>query len=213
MSQNCLVFWWVFVCLFGLVSFVVVVHGLFFLAVSLARPRFSCDTVKVLDNMLLNFSAFNEVFLEHCFMVLKIKLRHNRREERGLQHSGQWISRREAPNHRKVFLFLWRVAAVLNRHLWRKAPRKAAAQVKRREERGSTSSSERAADGTFPRGCICASVDLGSMSFVDVDRQKVWSTDCTFLPQIQQQSAFWLWFARVFFCFILTCTRMTYWWG
>lgn len=79
MDQSGLVLRW-FVC-FYLVGFVVVVCLFDFLALSLARPRFSCDTVKVLDNMLLNFSAFNEVFLEHCFMVLKIKLRHNRREE------------------------------------------------------------------------------------------------------------------------------------
>lgn len=47
----------------------------------LARPCSSCDTVRVLDRTLLIFSAFNEVFLGCCFMVLKIKLRCNRRED------------------------------------------------------------------------------------------------------------------------------------
>ena len=70
------------------------------------------------------------------------------------------------------------------------------APVKRREERDSASSSgERVADragnkGAVPRECIFASAELGEMSFVGVNRQKVWSTDCTFLPKMQQQSAF-----------------------
>lgn len=47
----------------------------------------------VIHSMLLDFSAFSETFLGCWFMMLKIKLRCNKRKE---QHKGQWISRREA---------------------------------------------------------------------------------------------------------------------
>lgn len=52
-----------------------------FLRLSHLQGHISCVRVRLLDRMLLNFLALNDLLLKHRFLVLETKLRCNIREE------------------------------------------------------------------------------------------------------------------------------------